>query len=124
MDIINSFVGSKITKKIKSTIMKKKASFKDLINGDKPVLVQFSAEWCGPCKAMAPIVSEVARKVGSKATILKIDVDRNRAVATKYAIRSVPTFMMFQNGKIQWQAAGMQSAHALVQLLEGAAVKS
>ncbi len=104
--------------------MKKKASFKDLINGSKPVLVQFSAEWCGPCKAMAPIVSEVARKVGDKATILKIDVDRNRAVAAKYAIRSVPTFILFQNGKIQWQSPGMQSAHALVELLEGAAANT
>ncbi len=101
--------------------MKKKASFKDLIKGSKPVLVEFSAEWCGPCKAMAPILKEVAKKVGDKGTILKIDVDRNRAVATKYAIRSVPTFMLFQNGKIEWQAAGMQSAHFLVNLLEGAA---
>ena len=104
--------------------MKKKASFKDLIQGSKPVLIEFSAEWCGPCKAMVPILQEVAKKVGDKATILKIDVDKNRAIASKYAIRSVPTFMLFQNGKIQWQAPGMQSAHSLVNLLEGAAANA
>ncbi len=100
--------------------MKKKTSFKDLINRKTPTLVQFSAEWCGPCKAMAPILKDVARKVGDKGHIIKIDVDRNPAIAQKFRIMSVPTFMLFQDGKKKWAQPGMQSANSLVQLLEKA----
>jgi thioredoxin 1 len=100
--------------------MKKKVSFSELINGDKPVLVDFFATWCGPCIAMGPILKEVAGKVGEKATIVKIDVDQNPAIAQQLSIQGVPTFMVFRKGEIVWRQSGMQSAHQLVHVLEQA----
>lgn len=101
--------------------MQKKVSFNDLINDDKPVLVDFSAEWCGPCRAMAPVLKKVAAKVGDKVTIVKVDVDQNRSVASKYKIMGVPTFILFQKGQILWRKSGMQSAKSLTNMLENAA---
>lgn len=93
-----------------------KASFNDLINSDVPVLVDFTASWCGPCKAMAPVLQAVAEKVGEQARIVKIDVDQNPALAQQMRIQSVPTFMIFKNGKKLWGESGMQSAAKLEQL--------
>ncbi len=94
------------------------ANFNDIINSPKPVLVDFSAEWCGPCKMMAPILKEVAGKVGDKARIIKIDVDKNPAVAQKYQVMSVPTIMVFKNGEIKFREPGVMQAPQLVSLLE------
>ncbi len=95
------------------------ATFNDIINSDKPVLVDFSAEWCGPCKMMGPILKDVARELGDKVRIIKIDVDRNPAVAQKYQIMSVPTLMIFKNGKMLKRQSGVMQAPQLVQLVTG-----
>ncbi len=95
-----------------------KASFDKLINADQPILIDFSAEWCGPCKAMAPILKEVAAAVKGSAKIIKVDVDKNRALAEKYEVRGVPTFILFQDGAIKWRHSGMQSAHRLTEIIK------
>jgi thioredoxin 1 len=95
-----------------------KASFKDIINSDKPVLVDFWATWCGPCVAMAPILKDVAQKVGESAKIVKIDVDKNQQIASQYNIQSIPTMILFKNGKVLWRVSGMQSAHQLVSVIK------
>lgn len=88
-------------------------NFKQLINQSVPVLVDFSAEWCGPCKQLAPILSQVKQKIGDKATIVKIDVDKNQKLAAQFQIRSVPTLMIFKEGKTVWRQSGVIPAQAL-----------
>jgi len=94
------------------------ANFNDIIKSEKPVLIDFFATWCGPCKMMGPILQDVSRKVGDKARVLKIDVDRNPQVAAKYQIQGVPTIMLFKNGKMLWRQSGVVQAKDLVKVIE------
>lgn len=89
-----------------------------MIRSDKPVLVDFSAEWCGPCRMLAPILEDVKKRIGDRATIFKLDVDRNPLIASNYNVMSVPTLILFQHGKAVWRRSGVMSAVDLTRTLE------
>jgi thioredoxin 1 len=94
-----------------------KKSFQELIQSEKPVLVDFSAEWCGPCKMLAPILHDVKNEIGDKASIIKIDVDKNPQLSAMYQIQAVPTLMLFKNGKVLWRKSGVLSKQELVSVI-------
>ncbi len=95
-----------------------KGNFKKLINSPQPVLVDFYADWCGPCKMQAPILKEVSAATHGKARILKIDVDKNQAIAQQYQVRSIPTMILFKNGKPVWRQAGVAQKNQLMSLIQ------
>jgi thioredoxin 1 len=89
------------------------SNFTELINGNTPVLVDFHATWCGPCKMMSPILDELAPRIQGKAKIIKIDVDKNQQAASLYQVRGVPTLILFKNGKQLWRQSGVVQANEL-----------
>lgn len=95
----------------------KSGSFNELINSDKPVLVDFYADWCGPCKMMAPILKDLKKKMGDRINIIKVDAEKNADAAIKYNVRGVPTLILFKKGQILWQQAGVVQAHQLQSII-------
>ena len=92
--------------------------FNELIQSTKPVLVDFYAEWCGPCKIMKPRILDVAERMGDNVKVVQIDVEKEKELATRFRISSVPTLIIFKNGKQQWRQSGIISALALMKLLQ------
>lgn len=94
------------------------ATFQEIVNSDKPVLVDFAAEWCGPCKMMKPILKDLKNQMGDEIMIITVDVDKNQAAAAQYEIRSVPTLMIFKNGQSVWRQSGVLQAGQLQSILQ------
>jgi thioredoxin 1 len=92
-------------------------TFQEMINSDTPVLVDFSAEWCGPCKMMAPILKQAKDSLGDKVRIIKVDIDRNPEAAQFYQVQGVPTLILFRKGQVLWRQSGVLPASTLVQVV-------
>ena len=92
-------------------------NFEELIKGDVPVLVDFYATWCGPCRMMMPIINDLERRVGDKARFVKVDVDENEELALRYNVQSVPTLIIFKRGQVVWRESGVRKAHLLEHIL-------
>src|SRR5690606_11611515 len=95
----------------------KMSQFSELINQEKPVLIDFYAEWCSPCKMMSPILKQVKDSLGDSVSILKVDVDKNQSLAAKYQVRGVPTLILFKNGKQLWRQSGVLQKEELINII-------
>lgn len=93
------------------------SNFDQLIQSEKPILVDFFATWCGPCKILSPILKEVKEQLGEQISIIKIDVDKNQQVAAQYQVRGVPTMILFQNGKQLWRQSGVLDKNTIVNIV-------
>lgn len=96
----------------------KKKSFSQVINDDVPVLIDFYADWCGPCKMMTPILKDLKKQMGDSINILKIDAEKNADAAIRYQVRGVPTLILFKKGQILWQQSGVVQAPQLKRIIE------
>ncbi len=92
-------------------------TFQDIINSDKPVLIDFYATWCGPCQTLGPILKQVKDSLGDRVSIIKVDVDKNQELAAMQQVRGVPTMMLFQNGQQKWRQSGVLSKEEIIQII-------
>ncbi|MEH6537193.1 MAG: thioredoxin [Psychroserpens sp.] len=95
-----------------------KRSFSDIINSEIPVLVDFFADWCGPCKMLAPILKQVKEELVDDVKIIKIDVDKNQPLAAQYQVRGVPTLLLFKNGKQVWRQSGVLQKNEIINVIK------